>query len=257
MPATIESGASPPRCPAFPLRISLVPSENGTLGLRFQRGRPASADLHTLTGALCCSSPTMRTAIRPRSPMATATSRPLSERGRPDGDRVAGGERTMLATDANGWLSRITDPANESRSLQSSAGGLLQQLTDPRANVRHFSYDSAGRLTRDEDAAGGSTTLARSEQANGFTVTTTTALGRSRSYQFEGLSDGSQRRTFVATDGTTTVARTAPDGSAQITLADGTVATIQSGPDPVGACWRRSRPSPSRCLRVDLARPLR
>ena len=155
------------------------------------------------------------------------------------------GKRTILATDANGWLSRITDPANESRSLQSSAGGLLQQLTDPRANVRHFSYDSAGRLTRDEDAAGGSTTRRGSEQANGFTVTTTTALGRSRSYQFEGLSDGSQRRTFVATDGTTTVARTAPDGSAQITLADGTVATIQSGPDPR---WGMLAPLPAKSV---------
>jgi hypothetical protein len=67
---------------------------------------------------------------------------------------------------------------------------------------------------------------------NGYTVTATSALGRTRSFQVEQLSTGALRRTTVEADGTKTINVTAPDGSEQITDVTGTVSTIVHGPDP-------------------------
>ena len=62
-----------------------------------------------------------------------------------------GGQRTTFLTDANGWLLRVTNPANESRAMSYSPSGLLQQLTDARGNPYRFTYDALGRLVKDED----------------------------------------------------------------------------------------------------------
>jgi len=142
------------------------------------------------------------------------------------------GQRTVLASTADGWLSSVTDPAGQVRSMQYSATGLVQSLVDPRGNQYRFTYDAVGRLIKDEDPSGGSTSLVRTEQPNGFTVTSTTALGRTRSFQVEQLSTGALRRTVVQADGTKTIDVTAPDGSEQITDATGTVSIVTHGADP-------------------------
>ncbi len=142
------------------------------------------------------------------------------------------GQRTVLASTADGWLSSVTDPAGQVRSMQYSATGLLQSLVDPRGNQYRFTYDAVGRLIKDEDPSGGSTSLVRTEQANGFTVTSTTALGRTRSFQVEQLSTGALRRTVVEADGTKTIDVTATDGSEQITDATGTISIVTHGADP-------------------------
>ncbi len=142
------------------------------------------------------------------------------------------GQRTVLNTTSDGWLSSVTDPAGQVQSMQYSASGLLQRLVDPRGNASRFTYDAVGRLIKDEDPAGGSTSLVRTEQANGFTVTATSALGRTRSFQVEQLSTGALRRTLVEADGTKTIDVTLADGSEQITDATGTVSNVTHGADP-------------------------
>ncbi len=142
------------------------------------------------------------------------------------------GQRTALALEGNGYLASITNPANESVQLSYTSDGLLTTFTDPRTNVSRYSYDAAGRLTRAEDAAGGATTLARTDIANGFSVALTTALGRTTTYQVERLPTGDQRRLDTFPDGTQTELMIRQDGTRTARFADGTVTTVVQGPDP-------------------------
>ncbi|PYK02282.1 MAG: hypothetical protein DME23_02000, partial [Verrucomicrobia bacterium] len=147
--------------------------------------------------------------------------------------RIApGGQRTALSVSSDGWLLGVTNPAGESHTMSYSTDGLLQQFINPLGNISSFTYDAQGRLIKDEDAVGGSTTLTRTEQSNGYTVTTASALGRSRAYQVEQLSIGAIRRTVTQASGAKTVRMLNTDGSEQITHADGSIITIKYGPDP-------------------------
>jgi RHS repeat-associated protein len=143
-----------------------------------------------------------------------------------------GGQRTVLSVNSDGWLTSVTDPAGQAHTMTYSADGLLQSFTDPRRNIHRFSYDTLGRLIKDEDPAGGSTTLARTDQASGYTVTTTTTLGHSRTYQVEKLSTGAIRRTITQPGGIKTITLINTDGSEEMTAADGSTTTVQYGPDP-------------------------
>jgi RHS repeat-associated protein len=143
-----------------------------------------------------------------------------------------GGQRTTLGVNADGLMQSISNPANDTHFMKYSAGGLLQEFTDPSGNVHSFTYDGLGRLVRDQDPAGGSIGLARTEQPTGYTVTSTSALGRLRIYQVEQLPTGTVRRTVTAPSGTTTVRLVNPDGSEQTTYADGSTQNVVYGPDP-------------------------
>ena len=89
-----------------------------------------------------------------------------------------GGQRTTLSIDSNGWLSKVADPTGATYTMSYTPDGLLTQFADPLANIHRFTYDALGRLIKDEDPAGGTISLTRSEASNGYTVTTTSALGR-------------------------------------------------------------------------------
>jgi RHS repeat-associated protein len=143
-----------------------------------------------------------------------------------------GGQRTELVVNSSGWLASATSPAGEAYAMSYSADGLLQSFTDPLANLHNFTYDALGRLIKDEDPVGGSRSLVRTEQSNGYIVTTTSALGRSRTYQVEQLSTGAVRRTVTQASGAKTVTVIGTDGSEQTTDPDGAITTAQYGPDP-------------------------
>ncbi len=143
-----------------------------------------------------------------------------------------GGQRTALGVNAAGWLLSATNPAAQTHTMAYSADGLLQQLTDPRGNTHTYTYDGSGRLTKDEGPAGGSTSLGRTEQARGYTVTTTSALGLTRSYQVEHLPNRAVRRTVTAQTGAQTVTLIAPDGGVTVTSPDGEQVVSEFGPDP-------------------------
>jgi len=143
-----------------------------------------------------------------------------------------GGQRTTLTVNGDGWLSSLTNPAGETHTMSYSADGLLQQFVDPLARVHTFTYDDLGRLIADEDPVGGSTTLSRLEGSNGYTVTTTTALGRNRLYSVETLPTGAILRSVTEPSGVRTTTLINSDGSEQITYADGTIVTVEYGPDP-------------------------
>ncbi|HVQ00198.1 MAG TPA: RHS repeat-associated core domain-containing protein [Candidatus Thermoplasmatota archaeon] len=142
------------------------------------------------------------------------------------------GQRTILSLDANGYLERIANPAGEAFGFTYTVDGLLTSTTDPRNNTSNYQYDDLGYLVRTEDPAGGSQTLTRTIFTNGFEVARTTALGRTTKYRVEQLTTGAQRLLNTFPDGTKTESVIGTDGTQTINNPDGTVITLQYGPDP-------------------------
>jgi RHS repeat-associated protein len=154
----------------------------------------------------------------------------------PDGSPTAivapGGQRTTLAVNAGGYLTRIANPAEEALELTYTSEGLLTSLTDPRGGQHRFTYDALGRLTKAEDPAGGSKTLRRTTTPNGYEVAVESTIGRVTTFRLERLPTGVIRRAVVDPSGAETEAIRALDGSLKITGADGTVTRLVEGPDP-------------------------
>ena len=152
--------------------------------------------------------------------------------GNPTSILAPGGQQTTLTVDANGYLASVANPMNEVVQLGSTAQGLLLSLTDPKGGLYSFTYDAFGLLTKDQDPAGGVKTLSRVEDTTGHTVTLTTALGRTSTYQVEHLATGAIRRTNSDLNGAHTIVLTNTDGTQTITQPDGMVITSTLGPDP-------------------------
>src|SRR5207249_3268873 len=115
--------------------------------------------------------------------------------------------------------------------------GLLTRFTDPKGNVSQMSYDALGRLQREDDAAGGFQTLARTDSINtgdfeADEVTHTTALQRATRYVVGRSTTGPQDRNTTFPDGTRTRVSIGPDGSHYTSLPDGTLSILVDGPGP-------------------------
>ncbi len=134
-----------------------------------------------------------------------------------------------MALDGNGFLSAITDPAGQATALGSTADGLLTTLTDPRGALHSFSYDALGRLTLDQAPAGGSTTLSRVDGKQTYTVTRTTALGRTTTYKIDQLANGDERRTNTEPDGLSTTEVNGANAINTVNYADGTTTSETLG----------------------------
>ena len=142
------------------------------------------------------------------------------------------GQRTTLTINGDGYLASVANPAGETHQLTYTADGLLTAFTDPKGNASQFTYDALGRLQRDANAANGSQNLARTELADGYTVTRRTALNRTTAYTVEDLPIGDRQRKVRAPDGTETLTLLGTNGSAKITAPDGSVTDTLDGPDP-------------------------
>lgn len=161
--------------------------------------------------------------------------------GNPTAVVAPGGQRTVLTLNADGYLASIRDPSGATVQLSYERTfhppGLLAGVTDARGNVHHYDYDYYGKVDLDQDAAGGSLTLTRTDQGTGHTVTVATGAGVKRRYTVEYLPNGDKR--FTTTDGSgfngdglKTVTEIHSDGSIKMTTPDGTVRTEQYSPDP-------------------------
>ena len=142
------------------------------------------------------------------------------------------GQRTQLEVDANGYLSAIINPAAERLELTHSAEGLLTQQKDARGGIHTYEYTSGGRLKKDSNPVGGSKTLTRTALADGYKVTVGTALSRTTTYQVQNFSTGEQKRTTTLPSGEVSSTLRRRDGTTLSTAADGTVTTVENGPDP-------------------------
>jgi RHS repeat-associated protein len=142
------------------------------------------------------------------------------------------GQRTSLSLDGNGYLASLVNPAGETARFTYTADGLLTHLIDPRSNQYHFNYDPLGQLLRDEDPVGGFKALARSDSDTGFTVSLTTRMGRTSTYQVERPATRGMRRVSTDPRGLSSITTIGTDGSLNLTAPDGTITTLVEAPDP-------------------------
>src|SRR6266516_4053647 len=142
-------------------------------------------------------------------------------------------QRTALAMRADGLLGGGTNPAGEATTLDyDAATGLLVTRVDGRGNSSTFTYDALGLLTRDQDPAGGFTTLLNRSDATGLEVVRTTALGQVTRNRVETRVGGGTRRSAVDARGLTTTTIFDGAGVTTLTQTEGTVKTLQPAPDP-------------------------
>ncbi|WP_395245162.1 RHS repeat-associated core domain-containing protein [Agromyces sp. MMS24-K17] len=142
------------------------------------------------------------------------------------------GQRTELTVDDHGYLASVTAPGGASTALDSSDAGLLETLTDSRDGVHRFEYVSGGLLHRDEGPDGISTTLERQVTPTGQTVTATSSVGRTTTYEVDLLPGGGMTRTVTTPSGAAATGTIAADGTRTLIEADGTRIVRTVGPDP-------------------------
>jgi len=223
-----------PVLPAVALQDVTIPSVDGAELYVFSSGGRHLRTHHALTGAVRYTfgydSEDRLVTVTDGDNNVTTIARDSA--GNPTAIIAPDGQRTVLTVDANGFLASLTNPAGEEHQFVSTNEGLLQTLTTPRNHRYHFTYDSLGRLTRDEDPAGGVKSLDRTGTGKTYTVALNTALNRMRTFHVEPLATGGTRQVDTEADGTRTDIRRGADAVQTTTTPDGTVTTVTSGPDP-------------------------
>ncbi|MGH8488936.1 MAG: hypothetical protein ACREXS_08770 [Gammaproteobacteria bacterium] len=137
----------------------------------------------------------------------------------------ADGQRTILSLDANGYLASVTNPAGEAHRMVYTAAGLMTRFTDPKDNANRFEYDDLGRLLQDTNAGLGGWTIARTENATGYTNAMTTAERRTTTFTVEPLSTGDRKQVNAYPDGTVQTKLFKTNSEETTTDTDGTCAS--------------------------------
>jgi RHS repeat-associated protein len=138
------------------------------------------------------------------------------------------GHRTVLHTDAAGRLDTVTDPSGAAVSMTYTPGQLLETFTSGRHFTSSFTYDAAGRLLTDTDAAHGVRML---EKLSSTVTRFTSAAGRVHTIAHWVDQLGSRHSTVTEADGTVSSTEENADVE-KVTLADGTTVTESLADDP-------------------------
>ena len=229
---------SPPR-QGLGLGDQFIASEDGRETYHFNSEGRHLRTLDTLTGAVhyqfAYTSEGFLTTVTDLDGKVTTIERDAN--GNATAIVAPGGQRTTLIMEANGYLASVANPQNETVLFSYSAEGLMATMKDPAGNTHVFTHDALGRLSRDEDPASGFKTLARTEQSNGWTVSVTSGLGRTNSYQVDNLLTGDKQRTFTDPNGliarfATSLPAAGSDSVRTYTVPDGTITTQVLTQDP-------------------------
>ena len=138
-----------------------------------------------------------------------------------------------LGLDERGYLDEIVYPTGAVYAFVNRKDGIMTSMTTPRQLVHEFSYDSLGRLERDEDPEDGSQSLVRTAiNENEYQVEHQTVLGRTTTYRVSRSVAEERTRTQTHPDGTTSTQAELANEITRTTSRDGTVIETQSGPDP-------------------------
>jgi len=219
----------------------LIPAEDGSAVYRFDSNGRHLSTLHPLTGVTLLSfgydALGWLTSITDGDGNVTTISRDAAHV--PTAITAPFGQQTDLSLDPNGYLTTVRNPAGETYALAHESNGLLTSMTMPKGQNYNFAYDGAtGYLLVDNDPAGGSQNLARTELPQsailreGHRTTITTALGRTRSNQVEHLWTGERVETAIGTDGLTSTATIRPDATMSTTSPTGTTGAGTDTADP-------------------------
>ncbi|HCU57493.1 MAG TPA: hypothetical protein DF984_04590, partial [Anaerolineaceae bacterium] len=225
-----------PAFKGFDLGDILIASEDGTLLYHFSSVGRHLKTLNALTGATIYAFGydinNLLITITDGDNNVTTVER--DGNGNPTAILGPYGQRTVLALNGNGYLASVANPAGETTQFGYGTEGLLTSVTGARGTGFTYSmtYDSLGRLIQAEDPAGGSTTLNRTDTANGHQIDKTTAMGLTGSYLSETLLTGIKHYHNIFQDGTAADSLAGRDGVVTTTLPDGTTTTNVPGPDP-------------------------
>lgn len=144
-----------------------------------------------------------------------------------------GGHTTSFMLNTNNTI----DTANAPGSRQYTAGysnTLLSTFTDPRGFTSSYQYDEDGNLVKYVRKDGGTGTLSRVTNSNGWIVVHTTPLGVAQSIETELTSTGSQwsRTRLLCGCGSDSDTLISPDGLTSNVNAEGEITMRQTAPDP-------------------------
>lgn len=140
------------------------------------------------------------------------------------------GQRTTLTVDGAGYLSSATNPANEKTAF-TYADGLMQSMTDANGSVYNFQFNAIGQLIQDTDPAGGFKRLARTDNPTSYSVSLSTALGRTTKYDVNNVVN-SQTRITTDPAGLKTETTRGIDGTRTVKSPDGMTSTAGLTGDP-------------------------
>lgn len=220
----------------------LIPSQSGSELYVFDSGGKHLQTLNALTGSVLYqfgyNSQGLLTTVTDADGDVTTVERDGA--GKPTAIVGPFGQRTTLTVDGSGYLTSLTSPNNETVQLTPSPTGLLLALRDPKNQEYRLQYDGEGRLTRDEDPAGGFQTLARTElvvplppgATSSYEVTHQTALGQQTRYQVNQLTSGAEQMKNFLPDGTVTISTIGTNGGSTRVDAAGNQTTLQLSGDP-------------------------
>jgi RHS repeat-associated protein len=143
------------------------------------------------------------------------------------------GQRTELELDGNGYLAEVTDPHGQITAMTYTPDGLMTSFENARGHTSVIEWDALGRLELDEDPAGGSHTLTRSESADGseWTIDRTTALGRTTTYTTTKSTTGVDEKMVIMPSGEISSVLTTPEQVFVALQADGTSVTTRENSD--------------------------
>jgi RHS repeat-associated protein len=158
------------------------------------------------------------------------------------------GQKTILATQGEGFVTKVTDPLGNAYSLGyvTPQNGLLASLTDPKGNEKKYEYDADGLLTiaYAPSSFGGFKSLGRKEnvQLQSRQVSLTSALGRTTLYERASVNDNDQAMLVAGPnaivsrtkgpDGLSVVRRESFDGTTDINHPDNTTLKVENQADP-------------------------
>lgn len=125
--------------------------------------------------------------------------------------------QTTTLTLTNGYLTAIQNPAQETTRFTYTLDGLLENMVTPRNEVYTYTYNSSGRLIRDENPVAGYKALQRYHRG-GVTVELTNALGDEATFYNRVFRSGISFRRIEGPNGFTSWSKTSVDGSTTLTV---------------------------------------
>ncbi|MDZ7644677.1 MAG: PKD domain-containing protein [Woeseiaceae bacterium] len=155
--------------------------------------------------------------------------------GVPVGIVSAGGLRTSLAINPQGWISGLTNAAGDTWSMQYTPDTQqLSSLVTPRGEQTRFSFFPNGKLDSETNPLGGVIDLLTlyDEEAGVRSVTKTLPDGRTARYRWELNDSGNLLLTNEIPGNGVTVTEVFSDLRRETAYPTGTVVSSQSRPDP-------------------------
>ena len=142
------------------------------------------------------------------------------------------GQQTVLGVDANGFLSKVTNPANEAITVVNTTNGLLSSITGPLSHAYTVTYDTNGLVAQVRDPLGGGMDLTRTDTGSQVSVVSSTTLTNVEARSLSLLLSGDTQMAASASDGTFTTTLLQVSGHQSIQDIAGVDGEYDFGGDP-------------------------